>query len=160
MAVGLIWAYGSPNPGQTAASFLILPVLCSLLLFKGEPPALLFACVMQWIQATSAVYCCNLKGVSLAYNDLDFGGAKAEEATWLSMIAVLMMAAGMRAALIHWSRGWVEQARQEARLIQTDRAFALYLLSFGVSAIVSAIAPHVPRLAHAAFALSAQTRDL
>jgi hypothetical protein len=108
---------------------------------------------MQWIQATSAIYYCNLAGVSLAYNDLDLGGARAEMATWCSMAAVVVMAMGMRAVLHHWSGNWSEQARHEARLIRTGRALVVYLLALGFSAVVGAVAPHIPRLTQPLMAL-------
>src|SRR5437879_3967633 len=43
-AAGLFTA----NPVMTACAILAVPILTSMLWLQGEPPVLLFACLMQW----------------------------------------------------------------------------------------------------------------
>src|ERR1041385_2551186 len=53
------------NPLLTPFSVMLVPTFASLLWFRGEPPVLLFACLMQWLQAGIAVFYTDLYGVSL-----------------------------------------------------------------------------------------------
>ena len=119
----------SANPAVTPVAVLILPVLASLLWFPSEPPVLLFACGMQWLQAAVAIF----------YTDFYFqpfsampGGAELIEATWLSLIGVLVVAIGMRLALIRRRTGIARQLEHETRLLQPPAIFAWYLAAFVV----------------------------
>src|SRR6266487_2267847 len=87
----------SVNPVLTPFAILMLPVVASLLWIRGEPPVLLFACGMQWLQASVAVFYTDFYGLTL--NAMQ-GGAELIKATWLSLIGVLVLAIGMRAALV------------------------------------------------------------
>src|SRR5437588_199484 len=57
--------YFSANGAITSAAFLVPPILVQLLWRKGEPPVLLFGCMIQWLQATAAIFYTNHYHVTL-----------------------------------------------------------------------------------------------
>src|SRR6266480_3321477 len=85
------------NGSVTSVAFLALPILGSLLWREGEPPVLLFGCAFQWLQATAAIFYCNHFGLTL---DAAFGSNVLDAATWLSIVAVLVLALGIRLGYI------------------------------------------------------------
>jgi hypothetical protein len=135
----------SANPVLTPFAILLLPLLASLLWFPGEPPALLFACAMQWLQATAAIFYTDFYGMPLS-QDWEFGGPEMVKATWLSLIGVLVVALGMRLALIRRKREALAEVAKEARLLQPDRIFVLYLIAFAVFSVVGRVAWSIPSL--------------
>jgi len=151
-SLGILWACFTPNVVLTLGSLLMIPLLFGLLWFEGEPPILLFACGMQWLQATAAIFYCDFSGTTLA-DDLTVGGDKVEEATWLSMAGVLVLAAGMRLALLKRDKKAVLEARQETRQFNINRVFIFYLVSFVISSVISRVAFAMPGLAQPLFAL-------
>jgi hypothetical protein len=150
--LGILWACLTPNLVLTLCSLLMIPLLFGLLWFEGEPPVLLFACGMQWLQATAAIFYCDVLGTTLA-DDLTVGGIKVEEATWLSMAGVMVLAAGMRLALLQQDKKTVLEARQEAHQFQIYRIFIYYLASFVISSVISRVAFAMPGLAQPLLAL-------
>jgi hypothetical protein len=153
ISLGTFWACFTPNAELTLCSLLMLPLLFGLLWFEGEPPMLLFACGMQWLQATAAIFYCDFLGTSLA-DDLTVGGVKVEEATWLSMAGVLVLATGMRLALFKRDKNAVQEARQEANRFNINRVFILYLISFVFSSVLNRVAFAMPGLAQPLLALA------
>src|SRR5689334_719303 len=57
--LGIIWGCFTSNAMLTACAFIELPLLFGLLWFRGEVPILFFACLIQWLQATTEVFRCN-----------------------------------------------------------------------------------------------------
>jgi len=51
-----LWGATSANPKLSVFAILMLPVLMSLLWLRDEPPVLLFACGMQWLEAAIGVF--------------------------------------------------------------------------------------------------------
>jgi len=145
VGVGVVWAIFTPNPVLTVSSLLLLPLLTGLLWFRGAPPVLLFACCIQWLQAATGIFYCNFLNVPLS-TGLDLGGSRVEEATYLSLVGVLVLAVGMRMALIRWNRRQVQQAQAEARSLQAGRLFVIYLITFAFSTAIRSIAATIPRL--------------
>jgi hypothetical protein len=135
LAIWLLWAgvaslalYGffSPNGLLTSFAIIVLPVVVKLLWVRGEPPVLVFACVMQWLQASAAIFYTNLSHVSLTQT---FGTPQLEEASWLSLIAILVLAAGMRVLLIRRPPNRHPVVAAAASKINLGRAFLAYLVS-------------------------------
>jgi hypothetical protein len=151
-SLGILWACLTPNVVLTLCSLLMIPLLFGLLWFEGEPPILLFACGMQWLQATAAIFYCDVSGTTLA-DDLIMGGVKVEEATWLSMAGILVLAAGMRLALLKKDNKVVLEARQEARQFHVEHLFIFYLVSFVFSSVLNRFAFAMPGLAQPLLAL-------
>src|SRR5206468_10485677 len=93
-----VWGFFTSNGLVTSAAFLVPPILVQLLWRKGEPPVLLFGCMIQWLQATAAIFYTNHYGVTL---DDAFGSTELSAATWLSIVAVLVLAIGIRCGFIN-----------------------------------------------------------
>src|SRR6266498_509453 len=113
----------SVNPVLTPFSILLLPVFASLLWIRGEPPVLLFACGMQWLQASVAVFYTDYYGLSL---NVTHGGAELIKAIWLSLIGVLVLALGIRLALLRRKAGIAGQVEHETKLLQPATIFVWY----------------------------------
>jgi len=134
----------SVNPVLTPFSILLLPVFASLLWIRGEPPVLLFACGMQWLQASVAVFYTDYYGLSL---NVTHGGAELIKAIWLSLIGVLVLALGIRLALLRRKIGIAGQVEHEIRLLDPSKVFVCYLLAFVAFYFVNRVAFQIPSLA-------------
>lgn len=85
-----------PNTELAVIALLILLAGFALLWRPGEVPVLLFVFVMQWIEASIAVFYANFAELDigqLAYTDADMFNA-----TLLSLLGLLALASGMRLA--------------------------------------------------------------
>ncbi len=133
----------SANPFLTPFSLLLLPVLASLLWFQGEPPVLLFACYFQWLQSSVAIFYTNFYGIALGSVP---GGAQLVEATGLSLIGILVLAAGMRLALVKRDTHVTERAARESRQLQPAAIFTLYLAAFAGLYFAGRLAAFLPPL--------------
>lgn len=134
----MLWSMITPQPLLTAFCVLALPVMASLLLFRGESPILFWCCALQWLQAAGAVFYSGFYGVEL---DVALSAPQQETATWLSVTAVLVLSVGMRLALNPRGRGEAVGAVmvREAAGMNLDRAFWLWALSFVVATIAGAV---------------------
>src|SRR5947209_6326066 len=67
-AILFLAAYSSTSPNGLLTSFAIvtLPFILELLWVRGEPPVLAFACGMQWLQASAAIFYTDFNHMSLA----------------------------------------------------------------------------------------------
>ena len=143
------WGAFSANPILTPAAIVLLVVCVQLLWRRGEPPVLLFACAMQWLQAAAIIFYTDFYGVSLA----EAGGHPAFElATWLSLGAILALALGMRIALIRCRRSQYSALAVEASRVNIANAFIAYLVAFVVAVIAERLAFTVPALTQVIFA--------
>src|SRR3954464_5874227 len=99
IALILIIGLGSltANPVLTPFAIAVLIAVVRLLWRKGEPPVLVFAGAMQWLQAAAAVFYTDFHGLSVEQAG---GSPQFETATWLSIGAILVLAVGMRLALL------------------------------------------------------------
>lgn len=121
----------------TSVAFLVLPLLVLLLWRNGEPPVLLFGCMMQWLQATAAIFYTNHFGITL---DHAFGSENLTVATWLSIAAVLVLGAGIRCAFIGAGESKRTHLESDADRMNINKIFALYSVSFAMAAILNAVA--------------------
>lgn len=141
----------SANPVLTPFAILLLTASAQLLWRRGEPPVLVFACGMQWLQASAVIFYTNAYGLSL---EQAAGGPEFEDATWLSLIAVFVLAVGMRCALIRCRRSQYPALRTEALRISVANAFLAYLVCFVVATIAGRIAFAVPGVTQLIYALT------
>lgn len=113
----------TPNGLLTAASFLVLGLLVRLLWRPGEPPVLLFAVGYQWAQVTAKLFHANVLGV---YVEQLSASERIVEATWLSLIGLIVLSVGMWLVL---RRLPPVGARLRAGLdgVTVTRAFWLYV---------------------------------
>jgi hypothetical protein len=140
-----VWSFFTPNPLLTICSIWMLPLLASLLWFRGEPPALLFGCTIQWLQATAAIFYCNFQNISIV-SDWEQGSPEFEKATWLSMAGVLVLGIGMRVALGSGNRNMAHEAQSETRSLQIRRLFIWYLIAFVFFSFLGRVAFSIPQL--------------
>src|SRR4051812_21270977 len=56
----------SANAALISCGILILPLFVKLVWRRGEPPVLLFACFMQWVQVTAILFYANYLHISLS----------------------------------------------------------------------------------------------
>lgn len=127
----------SPNPWLTFSALLLLPIFVRLLWRRGEPPALVFACCMQWLQASAAIFYTDYYGMSL---DQAFGSNELEFASWLSLLAVLVLAVGIRLAIIRTGPSPLSRLETEAYATSIPKLAAFYAASFVLSACLNAVA--------------------
>lgn len=137
LALLAAWGATTANSILTPAALIIPPVIAVLLWRSGEPPVLLFACVMQWLQAAVLVFYANYFGFSLV---AAFGGTQLELATWLSLAGVLVLAVGMRFALLRVSTKHGSEIAAEARQVRVETVFVGYLVSFAVAIAADSLA--------------------
>ncbi len=93
----------SPNPTLTTVSILLAWVLCKLLWRPGEPPVLLYTMGFQWLQASILVFYADLQNLpmkELATRNLEGDNSMIIEATWLTLMGVLVIALGSRLATL------------------------------------------------------------
>lgn len=121
----------------TPAALLTLPLIAFLVWREGEPPVLIFACAFQWLQATAAIFYTNQYGVSL---EEAFGDWALDNATWLSIAAVVVLAVGIRVGL--WGAGTSrgEELETGAERISIDRVIVLYGFAFVASVFLTRLA--------------------
>ena len=152
-AAGLaIWGSFSSNPILTPSSIVILTVCIQLLWRRGEPPVLAFACAMQWLQASAVIFYTDFYKISVEQAG---GGPELETATWLSLIAVVVLTLGIRLALIRCWHSQHTRLSAEAFRINIAKAFIFYIGSFAIATLASRIAFQVPGFTQLIYALTA-----
>ena len=155
VCVGGLCIYGTftPNPTWTVSSILILVACVQLLWRRGEPPILVFACGMQWLQAAGSIFYSNSYGLSLT--QAAGGTTQYEEATVLSLISVLALALGMRVSLIRAPLSDPARLEQEGRAISVPQAFFLYLVTYVIASIATVLGWYFPSVTQLILALAA-----
>jgi len=136
----------------TSCAFLLLPVFGVLLWRVGEPPVLFFGCIIQWLQATAAIFYTNHFGITL--NEA-FGSYALTFATWLSLISVLVLAIGIRCAYIGAGPPQAVALQADASQIDINTLAVIYGLSVVVAGSLGAVAWLVPSITQPLLALAA-----
>lgn len=139
----MLWATQTANPVLTPVAIAVLSLVCVLLWRPGEPPALLFACAMQWLQAAAAIFYANFYRVSLTQA---FGGDELSRATWLSLIGVLALACGMRLGLLRLRPSCGEELEKRTGEVNVVNAFAAHIFTFALALVAVALATRIPGL--------------
>jgi len=145
-----IWGSYSANPLLTPAAIAVLVISMQLLWRSGEPPVLVFACGMQWLQASAVILYIDFYKIPLA---MAGGSQEFETATWLSLIAVLVLAIGARLALIRSRRSQHATLVASALRVNITNAFFAYLISFVIATVVERTAFAVPQVTQLIYAL-------
>ena len=141
------------NPWLTAVALLLLPVFISLLWRQGETPVLLFAVGFQWLQVTAKVFHADVLGVSV--NDLSYGASTVEQAVWLSLLGLVVLAVGMRVGMRRLKPMHTAGVGLEVAVFSPERAFMLYLAGAVFSEVVREFAWVIGGLAQPLLALAA-----
>jgi len=151
VGIACIWAMLSANPAITVASILLLPTMVMLVWRSGEPPALMYICMFQWLQASTAIFYADFYQTSLVQA---FGEVELERATWLSLAGVFALAIGMRIALIWVPASREERHESEALTYNLGRLFLAYVVAFTISYIGGELAVRIPAVAQVLFAVA------
>jgi hypothetical protein len=106
---------------------------------------------MQWMQAAFGIYFENSQGNTLAAS---FGGPELAQATWLSLLGVLVLALGMWTALLRTKTTNYEAIDREMRNVSPLRVFQVFLVFFVLSNFLSSFAFRIPGLTQIIFAAS------
>jgi len=140
----------SPNPWSTALAVGTLPVCARLTWRNGEPPVLFFAVAVQWLQAAMPVFHADLLGISLS----ELGQSwSMEQAVVLSLAAILVLACGMRVAMVGLGGGWTAGIAAEASRFSIRKVWIAYLFVFFISALRDKYLWIVPGLSQPLLAL-------
>ena len=139
----VVWGATTVNPLITVCSLLMLPVIPLLLWRLGEPPVLMFAAAMQWLQAAVGIFYHNSQRDTL---EGYFGGPELGRAIWLSLGGVLAVTVGMRVALAGVKQRNASAFESEVREFPLERLVAAFVLLFVLSTAIRAVAGIVPGL--------------
>jgi len=147
-AVAAVLGLFTPNPLLTVCGIAIVPIAFGLLWRPSEPPVLLFAVLMQWLQVFMPVLNADRHGLQIF--DLTL-----EKAAWLSLATVLVLAVGMRmggrpAALVD-----EVTLNEEANRLNARRLVAAYIGAFLLGQISIIASLLVPSLRQQFLALAA-----
>ena len=137
-AIGLI----SPEPLLSLAAWGVLPMLVHLTWRVGEPPIALIGVLNLWVtSAGPIIYFAGFKGLALAdvagTYPSRFSTDELAMASWLSLLATLVVAAGIRFALrnvppVSWRR-----IKQEALRLSPKKLFVAYLALYAINTLFS-----------------------
>lgn len=129
---GILSLFGlvTPNPELTMVGMIVPPLVFWLLWRPGEPPILAFAVAFQWLQAVSPVLAADYEGRSIT--DQAYG-AIYQQAAWLSLMGVVVLALGMVTSLRGVGPVDHAQVRQFSERLSSDRLFVAYLCTLVVS---------------------------
>jgi hypothetical protein len=150
LGVGVALSLLSPNPLLTAGALLVLPVLITLLWRRGEMPVLLFAVAFQWVQVSAKVFHANLLGVDVVQIAVT---ATVERAIWMGLLALVVLALGMRLALRGAGAPRGPEAEAEATYIPLSRALSFYVVTALVGLAANGAMWIVPGVAQIAYAV-------
>ena len=127
----------------TAYAIIAVPVLFALLWNRAESPVLLFACGVQWLQATMPIFYADFNSNSI---DNQFRIPHMERAILLSITGVIFLAIGVSVGWTHYVRLPTAGLESEAKLINQPRLFFIWLVSFILGFIAESVAYRIPSL--------------
>lgn len=126
----------SPNPFLATWALLLVPLFVMLLWRPGEPPALLFAVGLQWMQVSMPVLTAGVEGRGV---DRAMGLPEAPLAVGLGLFAVFMLAFGMRLGAGLRSVSGPAPLKEQAQSLRFRPLLAFYagtlLLSFAAAPV-------------------------
>jgi hypothetical protein len=139
----LLFGFG-PNMLLALVAVLVLVAGSALLWRPGESPILLFIFGYQWLQASARIFHANVLGVHVV--DLSYGGGQVAAASLLSLVALLVLAAGLRAGAGRWRVTDGQVCRAMVLTRDTKSWFQLYALASVGAAAALIMARYVPGL--------------
>jgi hypothetical protein len=151
-AVLSLFGLFTPNGLVTSAAFGVPAILGLLLWREGEPPVLLFGCTFQWLQATAAILYTNHFGQTL---EEAFGSNELSVATWLSLLAVVVLAVGIRCGFIGAGKPQRSELELEASRININKIAVLYGISFVGATLLNIVAWQLPSVTQPLLAVAA-----
>jgi len=132
-SIGVVWGLFSPQPILLSASWITLPILFHLLWVDRYPPVLLAASLLLWFKGSlQGFYYAGYQGKSLA----EVGGAGLIKATWLILTTVVVLAVGVRLALLSLRSLRPDWDRPELSAYSPRRLFYLHVGAFFVAQLI------------------------
>lgn len=123
--LALVFTLG-PNWPLAWLSLAVLVAGVALTWRPGEPAGLLFIFVMQWLEASIAIFMAQSSGRHI--NELaQLSMADMQGATILSLVGLLVLFAGVRLAAGPPNQRILQRARAEATLLRADRMAMIYV---------------------------------
>jgi len=98
---------------------------------------------MQWLQASLVIFYGDWAGLTLT---AAFGSSELKRATWLSLIGVLVLALGMRFALLRANKSMGPLALKQIMPLCPPKLFNIYLVAFVGFFAMGNVAYTVPRI--------------
>lgn len=133
-----------PNFSLALLSLAVLALGVSLLWRAGEPPILLLAFGMPWLQASVSIFHANVLGLELnAYPDWR---GQMTLSTVLSLIGVAMLAVGMRFGAGPQRPSIMAESLARIRSVPLERWMLLYAVALSGSLVARTLAWTVPGL--------------
>lgn len=143
----------TPNTALTIGVALLLAWVLRFLYRPGEPQILLLAGGFQWLQVSTKVLQANFQGVSV--DQLNAPGGDLERATWLAIISLAVLVAGMRLAIGPQRSSSAQLVvQQQAGMLAPRRVYALYVAIAAAGVVALVIARVSPGLAQLALAFA------
>ncbi len=139
----LLFGFG-PNLPLAILSVIILILGSALLWRPGDSPILLLLFGYQWLQASARIFHSNFKGVDVS--DLSYAVGQVSLASFLSLVALLTLAIGLRIGAGPWRAFDGQVCRYIAISQNTKSWFRLYALAWVGSAAALLLAQYVPGL--------------
>lgn len=143
--------YLSANGWLTAYAIAVLPVLATLLLRESEPPVLLFACGMQWLQASVAVFYTNFYGAPVAAM---YQLEEVKVASYLSITSIVILAFGINVAIGGQRPSDPQAVEDESRRLKPGTILTCYLIAFIGLSFITRLAIRIPALSQPLLATS------
>ena len=143
LLVFLVVSYSSVNQLLTLSALVCLPVLYTLLWRVAEPPILFFVVSLQWLQVSIAVFDANLQGLTVE----DWSSSwTASDAIWLSLLGVLVLAAGIRTAWQAMPGSGFQSIVHELGTTSTTKLWILYVAILSLELVLKGLMWSYPRL--------------
>jgi hypothetical protein len=117
----------------TAASIGSLALFIRLLWVPGEPPAMLFAVLFQWVAVTTEVFLADWQGV--AVNENAAYAAPLEATIWMALLGLVVLAVGLRLGRGHLRFDVSERVAEETPRLSIPRVAQLYAAGYLFSVI-------------------------
>lgn len=143
------------NPLLTATSIIGGYTVVRLLWRIGEPPVLLFAVAYQWLQGSILVFYADAQHLPIEESGLDRwrSAAQIEEAVWITLGGLLVMALGMRAVMRCAPQSVDLPAQAVASPVRIDRLFYANLIAIALSGVLAGASQFVAGLSEPVRAL-------
>ena len=157
IALSIYFAF-TPNPLMTIASLVSLALFAMIVWRKGEPPLFFLPLALQWTEVVTKVFQANMAGLTLEElygEEIKFGGPEINQAFWLALSGLFILAFGMRIGMRGARLPVVIEMQNEASRLSNQRLFMGYFVFLILSSLAEGTLLRVPGLAQYVYALFA-----
>jgi hypothetical protein len=129
----------SANPLLTVGSVVVGVLVVRLLWRPGEPAILLFMVGFQWLQVATRIFEADVLGIPVAELTAD-GLTSLDETIWLSLLALLALALGLRLGAGPKRHASSDEIRLEVAELSAVRVLVAYLVLAVLGQLFEAVA--------------------